>query len=275
MKAFSFTVDDSILFLKDLKNGDYKSVLEHPLLSFMHTLHEKCGLKVQFNLFFREGDFVESDNFSEQDEKSFTLADMTDKFKSEWETLSDWIKFSFHSDRNNVNPYCDGKYTEIFNDCKRVQNEIIRFASEKSLAKTTTIHYVRCYDNSLTALKDNGVKGLLCVTGNKICPRISYGLPLSKIQELNDGKIIEDNGLIFSSIDAILNELNDDEINYQLNSVKANDFMKIMNHEMHFYPYDKNYQWNFCNKLESAVDFLVKNNFESVFFEDVINYIRR
>ena len=71
MKGFTFTVDDNIKFLKDLTNSNLKSIFDHPYPAVYKALHEKFNVKVQMNLFYREGDF--------------NLSMMTDRFKKEWQ----------------------------------------------------------------------------------------------------------------------------------------------------------------------------------------------
>ena len=51
MKTFCFTVDDN--FLKELTEGNYNSIFDHPYLALYRRLHERYGLKVQLNLFYR------------------------------------------------------------------------------------------------------------------------------------------------------------------------------------------------------------------------------
>ncbi len=93
----------------------------------LERLHKKFDLKIQLNLFYRLGDF--------------DLSQMTDRYAAEWETASDWIKLSFHSEWENVCPYEGSGYDEVFDHCRAVHGEILRFASPDTLAKTTTIHY--------------------------------------------------------------------------------------------------------------------------------------
>ena len=132
MKNFIFTVDDNIRFLKEICERGYASIFEHPYLAMYKRFHEKFGLRVQLNLFFEcEG---------------FCLRDMTEKYKNEWEIFSDWLKLSFNSSLENVKPYENSGYREVFDYCSRVNMEILRFAGENSLAKTTTVHYCALTD---------------------------------------------------------------------------------------------------------------------------------
>ena len=89
---------------------------------------------------------------------------MPDIWKSEFEANSGWLKISFHSysefpDR----PYLEASAEEIGRDYDLVQNEIFRFAGEKSFIPPLTIHWgnihpaaaaeiirrgTRCYNSS-------------------------------------------------------------------------------------------------------------------------------
>ena len=51
MRSFSFTVDDNIIFLKDITEMGCESIFDHPYLAMYKRLHEKYDLKIQLNLF--------------------------------------------------------------------------------------------------------------------------------------------------------------------------------------------------------------------------------
>ena len=87
-KAFFF-IDDVIWMFRDLTRQRPASIFEHHFLKSLKEIHDKTGLKVQMNLFFRTDYFYGNDEFS--------LADMTDAYKAEFEANSDWLKFAFHA----------------------------------------------------------------------------------------------------------------------------------------------------------------------------------
>ena len=272
MKKYTFTVDDTILVLKDLTQGDYHSIFEHPYLALVKSLHEKYGVKIQLNLFYREGDFAVTELKKTEEKSYFNLSNMTERYKEEWERCSNWLKMSFHSDRNNIRPYKNCSYQEIYDDCQKVHKEIIRFAGEKSLAKTITVHYCGyCKRVALLAMKDCGMVGALGIYGTDDMPRYSYECNEETANRARRGELLVKDGITIAGIDIILNELSIPVILEKLNKIKNREVVKIMNHEMHFYDYDKNYQSNFAEKMETTIAFLVQNGFESVFFEDIIN----
>ena len=53
MKTFCFTVDDNIRFFKEITEQGLGSIFEHPYLAMLRRLHERFGVKIQLNLFFK------------------------------------------------------------------------------------------------------------------------------------------------------------------------------------------------------------------------------
>lgn len=255
-KKFCFTVDDNIRFLKELNEGSYPDIFSHPYLRMYRRLHEKYALKVQLNLFYESGDF--------------DLSKMTDKYRSEWLENSDWLKLSFHSRLENVKPYQSSGYGEVFEDCQNVHREVLRFASLPSLAKTTTVHYCLATSEGLSALKDNGVCGLLGLYGTPESPRSSYQSTPEEDILLRGGQAISSGGMMYSAIDIILNCHNESEILRRLDGLSQRDLIKVMIHEQYFYPDYPSYQPNFEEKLNITFSYLKEKGYGSIFFEDLL-----
>ena len=253
-KRFCFTVDDNIRCLRELTEGTYASIFDQPYLGMYRRLHEKYGLKVQLNLFYRSDDF--------------DLSRMTDRYKDEWKKNSNWLKLSFHSDRENVKPYEHSGYNEVFEDCQSVHREIVRFASPDVLGKTTTVHYCLATDDGLRALKDNGVAGLLGLYGNESKPRTSYQSTPEEATIIRRGETVVSNGIAYAAIDIVLNSFSKEDILSLLEALAERSLVKIMIHEQYFYPDYPHYQSNFEEKISAAFDFLGKCGFESIFFEE-------
>ena len=256
MKTICFTVDDNIRFFREITENNYESIFDHPYLAMYKRLHEEFSLKIQLNLFYKTD--------------GFTLSDMTDKYGIEWAENSDWLKMSFHSDFENVNPYKESGYGEVYSDCNRVNREILRFASEKTLAKTTTLHYCDTTESGVRALADNGVSGLLGIFGSEENPRTSYSLSEENAREIRRGKFLKVGNMSYSSLSIVLNSFPVDVILEKLISLGDRSHLNVMIHEQYFYPDYKRYQPEFEDKLRVAFDFLKKNGYESVFFEELI-----
>ncbi len=256
MKSFLFTVDDNIRCFEDLTKNNYGCIFEHPYLGMYKRLHEKYGLKIQLNLFYKMD--------------GFCLSDMTDRYKNEWQTSSDWLKLSFHSKLENVKPYEFSGYDEVYGDCQSVHREIVRFASASALGKTTTLHYCRATADGICALKDCGVEGLLGLYGNADAPRTSYQNTETECELIRRGDIVFSDGMIYAGIDVILNSHSVENILKKLESLTSRELIKVMIHEQYFYPDYPRYQENFEEKLTVAFEFLTQHGYTSTFFEEHI-----
>ena len=257
MKRFCFTVDDNIIFLKEITQNGLKSIFDHPYLALYRHLHEKYDLKIQLNLFY--------------DAYGFTLSEVSDKHRREWEANADWLKLSFHSRKAIPRPYENSGYGEMFADCELTHREILRFASEASLAKTTTIHYCLATEEGVRALADLGVRGLLGIYGTSENPQGSYYSASEECDELRQGKTVTQNGMDFAGIDIVLNSSTKDAILSRLASLSDRELIKVMIHEQYFYPHDRHYQPEFAEKLDATFAFLADNGFKSVFFENTLS----
>ena len=254
MKNFCFTVDDNIRFFKELVEGSFESIFEHPYLALYKRLHEKFGLKVQLNLFYEcEG---------------FDLSRMTDRFFSEWEANSDWLKLSFHSRLENVKPYISSGYEEVFEDCRKVHREILRFASPSALARTTTVHYCLATAEGLRALSDNSIEGLLGLYGDEGSPRSSYLNTPEQCERIRKGEAVPHGGIAYGCIDVVLNRFSTEENLRKLNGLSHKNTIRVMIHEQYFYPDYRHYQSDFEEKLTAVFAYLTENGYVSEFFEN-------
>ncbi|MBR3847923.1 MAG: hypothetical protein IKM21_01375 [Oscillospiraceae bacterium] len=159
-KAFFF-IDDVIWVFRDLTRNRPNSMFDHPFLKIFKDSHEKYGLKVQFNIFYSTDTYYGND--------IFTLAEMTDAYKKEWEDAASWLKLAFHSRKEFPDyPYINASYQDVYDDFKMVEKEVFRFASEKNLAKATTPHWRPISREACLAIRDCGIKLLSATYGRKI-----------------------------------------------------------------------------------------------------------
>ena len=255
-KRFTFTIDDNIRFFRELSENNAESIFSHPYTKMLKELHEKFGVKIQLNLFFQEGDF--------------NLSAFSDKYRAEWEQNADWLKLSFHSKEENVCPYENSGCEQVYNECKEVEEEILRFAGEQSLGKTTTIHWCQTTLEGLKALKERKVLGLLGLYGSEDDPAVSYLTPEEECKVIRAGGIAQVDGIAFTGIDVILNGYEIPDILAQLQAIADREIVKIMIHEQYFYEDYSGYQRNFREKLEQSFAFLLSNGFHSAFFEELL-----
>ena len=255
-KRFCFTVDDNVRVFKELTEGCYPSIFDHPYLAVYRRLHEKYGLCVQLNLFYAcEG---------------FTLAQMTDRYKSEFEKNADWLKMSFHSRIENLRPYEGAGYNEVYADCAAVEDEIIRFAGKDTLAKTTTIHFCLLTEEGVRAMKERGTKGLLGLYGTKESPRLSYQTEETRGARIREGETVLDGEIFYAGIDIVLNLYGKEENLARLSSLYGRALIKVMIHEQYFYSDYPLYQKDFEEKLDAVFAAFDKVGYQSTFFENTL-----
>ena len=256
MKHYCFTVDDNIRFFKELTQGDYASLFDHPYPALLRRLHEKFGIRIQLNLFYRVGDF--------------DLSMASDAYQSEWQQNADWLKLSFHSECENVRPYETSPYNEVFADCQAVHREIMRFAGKASLAKTTTVHYCQTLPEGVEALRNNGVQGLLGLFGTPARPITSYSLDAEAADLIRSGATVRLDGMAYAALDMIVNSYKYEKIAETLAPLVSRETLHIMIHEQYFYQDYKAYQPDFEEKLTLVFTILHNNGFQNAFFEDMI-----
>ncbi len=256
---FRFSVDDNIIFLKDIAYGSCNSIFENPYLSVYKRLHEKYGVKVQLNLFYQMD--------------GFNLSQMPDRYKDEWIANSDWLQLSFHSRSEQPSfPYKNAGYDQVYSDCRLVHDEIIRFAGMQSLNLNTTIHFCDTTKEGVRALYDAGIRGLAGIFGTKENPRDCYGLIYEDYSVLYDKAYYYDAGskMYFFNINMVINKVAAGDIEKYLSPFIGRDYIEIMIHEQYFY---RDYPWHqpdFEHKLETAISYLLNKGYESVFIDEII-----
>ena len=256
MKTYCFTVDDNIRFLKEIGEQRPDSLFDHPYLNMYRRLHAAYGVKVQLNLFYRLGDF--------------DLSQMPDSYRQEWEEHAHWLKLSFHSEAETFHPYEHADYAEVYEDCRKVNEEILRFASPSNLAKTTTVHWCKTTEEGVRALGDHGISGLLGLFGNATNPKTSYSLAEDYAKDLRQGMTLRVGDMHFAAITFVLNNYNEAEILAKLDSLQQREALKVMIHEQYFYPDYEAYQSDFEEKLAACFAHMKDRGYRSCFFEELL-----
>lgn len=256
MKTYCFTVDDNIRFLKELTATKPSSMFCHPYAAMYRRLHEKYGVKVQLNLFYET--------------EGFDLTQMTDRYLQEWRDNAHWLKLSFHARKEFMPAYDTCGYEEVYQDCRDVEEQILRFAGPDSLAKTTTIHFVKTTEAGVLALRDRKVAGLLGLVGTDANPRVSYSLPPCFREPMKAGAVVSWHEVRFAAIDMVLNNFSREEALLELRSLPPREQIRVMIHEQYFYPDYRAYQPDFEEKLGAVFALLQEQGHESRFFEEML-----
>ncbi len=157
-KLAYFFVDDVIWCLRDVAREKPQSIFDQPYFKLLKECHDKWGITVQLNLFYRTDFFYGSDEF--------TLSEVPDTYKAEFEANSDWLKFAFHAKQEFPDyPYLNARYEDVKHDYELIIGEIKRFAGEKSVSNAVLPHWLPVSREACMAFRDCGAKFM--------CP--SYG----------------------------------------------------------------------------------------------------
>lgn len=158
MKKAYFFIDDTIWVLRDITRQKPASLFDNPFMKMLKGAHEKYGMKVQLNLFYRTDTYYGYDQFS--------LADVTDAYKSEFEEASDWLKMAFHALQEFPDyPHINATYEDTKWLFENIRKEVTRFAGESSFCYVTDPHWDSMSYEGVRALKDCGVKLLYTTYG--------------------------------------------------------------------------------------------------------------
>lgn len=159
-KKAQFFIDDIIWLFRDLTRERPKSMYDNPFMKILKRAHDEYGIKVQLNLFYRTSFWYGNDEFS--------LSDMTDAYKDEFEQASDWLKMGFHSKEEWPDyPYINADYDLVDANFKLIKGEVVRFAGEKSFAKSVVPHWAPISREGIQALYDNGIRVCYATYGKK------------------------------------------------------------------------------------------------------------
>lgn len=158
-KAFFF-IDDVIWVIRDIAREKPASIFDNAFMKMLKRAHDENGMTVQLNLFYRTDFFYGNDEF--------TLTQMPDTYKKEFEQAKDWLRFAFHAKQEFPDyPYVNASYEDVKENYMAVTNEIKRFAGEGSISHTVIPHWLPISKAGCKALADCGVKFIAPSYGEK------------------------------------------------------------------------------------------------------------
>jgi hypothetical protein len=151
LRKAHFLIDDVIWVLRDVARQRPKRLFDNPYLKMLKRAHDDYGVKVQLNVFYRTSYFYGNDEF--------TLAQMPDIYKEEWEAASSWLKLSLHAKEEFPDyPFVNASYEDVKQLFNTVKAEILRFAGEASFTYGFCPHWNPVSEQGVRALYDCGVR---------------------------------------------------------------------------------------------------------------------
>lgn len=307
MKKVYFFIDDVIWTFRDLAKDMPGSLFDNPFMKMLKSAHEKYGMKVQINTFYRTDYFYGG--------KEFNLSSMPDIYKKEWEENSDWLKIAFHARQEFPDyPYVNAAYDDVKEDFEITKAEILRFAGSKSFANAVTPHWLPMSKEACQALADCGVKITSVSTGVRQPfsgnpEDLPYGHAARLLQNRKPETAVFErkslNKLITKSI-CSYNHLTESEIEPTLYTAKTffdektgmhfkrlcngpcfnlstldglssefepildSEFIGYATHEQYFYPEYYAYQEDYAKKLMKCAEIVTKNGYEYIFAEELV-----
>ena len=274
---FRLSSDDNILFLQDItKNQDkYTSIFDNPYLALYKKAHDLYGACVHLNLFY---EYVPDERFFSAHHDYFNLSMMTDKFKSEFEANSDWLKLAFHSNAEFPDkPYKCATAAKIREDYEKIIREIVRFAGESVLTDSTTVHWGAANREVVRALRELGLRSL---TGYfrrnaKGDPSVSYYFEGNDLDHIGTRDFWYDEilDMIFAQIDLVLNEKTYADVMEALPRIIDNPqrggFISLMIHEQYFHPDYRRHLPDFEARVLDACKLLHDRGYAGTHISDI------
>ena len=306
-KAASFFIDDAIWFLRDLARQRPKSLFDNAFMKGLRYAHDRFGLKLQVNLFYR------TDFFYGMDE--FTLAEVPDAYKAEWQANKDWLRLGFHSLQEFPDyPWVNIDYADVKKLFGMIKGEIDRFAGEGVFTTALVPHWCPMSKDGCRALKDCGIKLMECSVGPRyrydgVRTRLPYGHALRLEnnrkpetafywRDSRDASIMSsvcsynhisaaqekatehsfamvrdaDTGMLFKHLfnDApVLNLVDVPTLRSDTEKLLGKEYLVFSDHEQYFFKDYFAYQPDYMEKVAVMSEIMAKNGYRFVFVEDV------
>lgn len=267
---YRFSIDDNILFLKDLALGDYDSLFDHWYLAFWREIHRRYGTKVHINIYYQTDPSV-------WDGPLFQLPQFPDKYRGEWRDNADWLHLTFHAQQNKPDrPYREAGYDEVAHDYDRIVEQIRRFAGEELLSTFTTVHWAEATADGVRALKDRGIKGLIGLFSQRtsVGSATKYYLDHELADHIAQREYWWDPemDMIYLSCDMVVNSYKLDDVVPHLETVGASphtaELVELLIHEQYFRKELAIYQPDVQEKVIRAVEWVSERGNRPVFWGD-------
>jgi len=260
---YRFAIDDNSFFLRDIAQKKYSSIFDCFYLKNLRKLHVEYGTRFVLNIYYATED-------------GFQLPQFPERYKSEWQDNSDWLKLAFHAYADKPDrPYQYASTEKLIADFDLVSEQIHRFAGEETYSPPTVIHWAMVQPEALKPLAERGVRVLSTDVPKKNGVwDTHYFLDDIRSEYLSrhDSLMDFDSGIIFSKTDLICNLCPIDRIVPTLESVKQDpnraEIIDLFTHEQYFWPFYFNYIPDHFERLDKTLHWVTENGYKPVFFHE-------
>lgn len=152
MCRISISLDDVKGIFRTLVNEELNSIFETRTLKFLKELHDKYGTSFEL--------------FCTYSHKDYCLANMTEKYKNEFKSNSDWLKFGFHcfEEDSAISDMCSTEFEMMFVDFIKHLN---RVTGQDICLKQLRLHGFNGTKEICRILRKHGVVTLLASDDNR------------------------------------------------------------------------------------------------------------
>ena len=183
----NISIDDTINVFSDLKENEYDSAFDNDTLCYLKKLHDLYGACFVLYCYY------------ENDEGTFNLSMMSDKYSDEFTQNADWLRWGFHSYNGSIT-YDSNNDKRAKNDYNLVINELLRITgSEKCIERVVRLNGFVGTKKAIESMRNCklGITGLLGPDDN----RNAYFLDENKSLSLRKQGILEDANILLWSTD--------------------------------------------------------------------------
>ena len=260
---YRFSIDDNSFWLRDVAQQGYDSPFDCFYLDILRKLNSEYGAKFTLNIYFSTAD-------------GFELTEFPDRYKAEFEDNADWLVLSFHARANDPDRLYQYAAAEtLMGDLHRVEEQIVRFAGEATLAPPTVIHWGMLQPEALPALYDHGVRVLSAFFAMREWGGdVHYMLDPVRTENVWNHEALMDfrTGLLFSRVDIVCNNTPVDQVDGVLQPLHGNprqaEIMDLFTHEQYFWPFYSHYLPDHFERLDVAIRWVTEQGYRPVFFHE-------
>lgn len=244
-KMYNFFIDDNVFFFDDIFRHSFQSVFDSFYLAGLKRAHERFGTRFTLNTFFHNWHHPE-----------FDLSQFPDRYRSEFEANSDWLRLAFHGQSEfPKRPYSDAYPEKIGEHYEQWRREIVRIAGEKTVIAPVIFHFFDAAPNARQFMRGQGMK----VHAVRMGENGSYNAEFDQYEIPVDIIL----NLFFADIAGIRSTL-------EGKIAAGHQKILIGSHEQYAYRHYKNFIPEYFDGLFAACEVMKNNGYEPVYFNELV-----